>query len=37
MFLLGVVALILAPFTGVTVVAAMAFFVMAFLFEKWGI
>jgi len=34
MVVLGFISLILAPFTGITVVTAMAFFVIAFIINK---
>jgi len=34
MYFLGVVSLILAPFTGVTVVTAAAFFVIGYIFDR---
>ena len=36
LYLCGVVSLLLAPFTGVTIVTAAAFFVIAFIFEASG-
>ena len=34
MILCGLVSLVLAPFTGITVVTAMAFFVIAYVFRS---
>ena len=36
MFVLGFISLILAPFTGVTVVTAAAFFLIAYILDKSG-
>lgn len=36
MYLLGIISLILAPFTGVTLFTAMAFFVIGYVFEHMG-
>jgi hypothetical protein len=36
MYILGFISLILAPFTGVTLVSAAAFFVIGYILEKSG-
>ena len=36
MYLLGVISLILAPFTGVTIVTAAAFFIIGYISDRSG-